>query len=157
MTLATDVTARLPAARLKQLTNLGNPAGATSIDTAKLAIACTDTEAAFELWGQQAYDGTDKRHVAIGAKGVIAYLKEYGGQEEASKEMGMLRTSLEQLAATTVRARLEPETSSQLTPSADPQDADGVSRPWSDRTHFDDLSPRSPGSRDASDDFFYPE
>jgi hypothetical protein len=63
MTLATVVTARVSAQRLVNLTNPDLPAP-TTLDSTRLAAACADAAAEFEVYTGDVFDEADARHIS---------------------------------------------------------------------------------------------
>jgi len=151
-TLATYVQARVPAQRLKELTNGRAPNAASTINSTVLEAAVTSACAEFPTHAQEDFDETEPAHLVVAYRGVIAFLKEFLGQEEAPGLMVAYHQELERMATTRARGRLEPDTLSELQPSEDLQDGDGVARPDFDDRRFADLTPKPPGG--ARDSFW---
>lgn len=152
--LATEAQARIPAPRLKQLTNAQAPGSATSVNLVILGYAVTDAETDFQLYAEQDYDGADSRHISIGVRGVLAYLKSYAGQDDEDGLVKAFQKALKALRDTTSRARIDPYTTSTIQRSPDSTDADGVALPEFDDSHFRDLVPR-PMGRSVDPDGFH--
>lgn len=155
MDLATETQARIPAPRLKQLTNGQSPGTANTINATVLADAVLDASTDFELYAEQVYDGADQRHITIGVKGVIAYLQSYIGQDGEGKAVKQFQDRLTVLRNTTSRARIDPFTTSNVEPTPDPVDSNGISRPEFDTPHFDNLVPKQMGRSVSSDNAFW--
>jgi hypothetical protein len=136
MSLVTEVQARYPANRLKQLTNPGDES-ASAVDTTFLGYSATDVEAEFEIYAGVTYDGTDARHVAVAVAGVIAklYLRGEAPGEKAQSLHDDYLERLQALGKVTGRDRLKPQTTSQLTPTPERTGSEVV-RPWSDDSTF---------------------
>ena len=144
MSLSTEVIARYPTGRLRQLTNQGDQS-ATTTDTTVLGLAATDVQADFEIVAGIVYDGTEARHVSVAVEGVIAKLRvrseAAGGGADTSHDRYIER--LQGLAKVTGRDRIIPKTSSILTPTSEQLESETV-RPSFDHPNFDDVIPRPP-------------
>jgi len=144
--LSDEVISRYANSRVKQLTNPGvqSPAG---INAVILALAAGDVEEEFEEVVGVVYDNSNRKHVAIAVRGVIATLalqaEAAGATANALHERYI--EGLERLAKVTGRDRIPVTTSSQVTPTDERQTTEIV-RPWSDHPHFDDLVARPPDS-----------
>lgn len=155
MALADRVTARISNRDLVSLTNLGEPASVATVNTTRLAAACTDAEGTFEVHVGAAYDDGDSKHYSAATKAAVWHL--YCGtlahdeaRERAYQEF--LREA-EQLAKTIGgRGRITPRTNSQLTPSDETPHGIEV-RPDFDRDNLGGLTlraPRAPMRRGSS-------
>lgn len=148
--LATAVEARYHEQQLKELTN-PRDASATTINSTKLEQACTSVQTYFGTYAQETYDSTVDIHVEVAVRGVVALLQSWGGSAQ-----GVARIKwdawLEEVKAvrnTRARARIEPATTSELTPSDEVTDGEEV-RPWADRQHYRRLLPEQ-GTRGADE------
>lgn len=145
MALADEVTSRLSAQLVLNLTNPDNPKASTN-DTTRLAKAAADAEADFKTFASVEFDVSDDRHVAIGIQGVVAYLKMWGaGGANARTELESFRTALGSLAKVTSRKRITPTTTSTLTPRDVPAEP-----PAFDEKRFDDIKPLPPPAPEDS-------
>lgn len=134
---------------LIELTNPRDPA-ASSIDTTVLQRACDDIESGeFRTYAQQAYDSTDRQHVNVACEGVVAILMKWGASARNLQriEWGDWVARCRDLAAVSSRGRIEPSTSSELTPSDEVQGGE-TRRPWSDPENFEGLVPGLRGGDD---------
>jgi hypothetical protein len=140
MALSSQVTTRYSEQFLRSLTN-PDASEASSNDSARLALACTDTEAQFEILTGAEYDDTDARHVSVGVEGVILALRERGGTSGIGDAVVSARARWEErcraLGRVTARNRMLPRTSSELTPSEEVTGTSEV-RPDFDRENFGD-------------------
>ena len=123
------------------LINASNPqlSTATSIDTARLTLACTDVQAAFEVMCGVAYDNTVATHVAYAVEGVFQRLLVLTGQASIDTWKDWKATLKDELALVTGRDRIEPTTDSLLSPTEDTMG----DLPQSDRKNFRGLIPRN--------------
>lgn len=151
--LATAVEARYPAQVLNELTN-PRDSTATSFNSTKLEQAVTSVQVYFATHAQEDYDSTVGIHVEVAVRGVIALLQSWGGSAQ-----GVARIKwdawLEEVKAvrnTRARARLEPATNSELTPS-DEVDGTQEVRPFADRQRYRRLLPEQ-GTRGADEHDF---
>lgn len=155
MALSDRVTTRYSHARLVELTNPGKSAGTTTVDTDRLAAACEDAEAEFEAVCGVAYDDTDTKHRPVAVLAAEWKLLTYGAAQDAATERveKAFLAAAERLALTSGgRARILPQTSSQLTPSQEVPDGVEV-RPDFDRRNLSGItlrSPRAPARRGSS-------
>lgn len=132
--LADEVTSRLPTQVLAELTS-GTP-GATTVDTAKLALAVADATAAMEVHACVTYDGTNSRHVAYGVRGVLLFLASYKGEDKAVWErLKAWEDSLFALRKVERHDRIIPKSSSRLTPTEEAPGAT-IERPLTDPETF---------------------
>ena len=86
MTLATEVTTRIPNSRLVQLTNQGDRS-AGSVNSTVLAAAATDAEAEFYQLVGVLFDSTVAAHVTSGVWGCLYYLESYAAGESPATEL----------------------------------------------------------------------
>jgi hypothetical protein len=110
MTLPTEVQARYGAEYLITITNPQSE-GATTIDSTRLANACTDVEAAFVLESAAtAFDINNAQHVAIAVEGVVGFLLRRLGtySEEAERRIREFRSNLKSLASIDQRDYVSP-------------------------------------------------
>lgn len=150
MALADDVTARIEEQLLIELTNKDSRT-ATTINTTLLALAVTDTEAAFTLYAETAYDSTDDVHVMLGVQGVIAALEAYTRIGHLGGESwDALKEELGRLMLIGTRARVKPQTDSPLTRTTE-QPGRSPKRPWFDWPNLRHITPTNRGS-DLDDD-----
>lgn len=98
MTLAAEVTARLSTQYLTQITNPLAP-GITVPDTDRLADACADVAAQFEVRGAGAFDATDAKHIAVAINGVVGTLLQWTGHssEESQRQLERFEDGLKML------------------------------------------------------------
>lgn len=155
MALSDRVIARLSNADLVSLTNAGPPTGAaaTTVDATRLAAACSDAAELFEDVVGAAYDDTDASHYRAGVLAVHLVLLEYAGTQaealalkreqfqDAADKLGLTRGG---------RARILPQTTSELTPSDETPDGVDV-RPDFDRANLSGTFLRAPHSSRRSD------
>ncbi len=142
MTLATEVTARVAAPLLIELTNQGSTT-ATTIDTTLLGYAATDAEQEFLAETGLTYDTTNAMHVAACVVGVLYYLHSYTGIQSERQEA--MRTRWQGWLAKVALAlggerRIMPKTSSVKKPSTPVTDA----LPDNDRTRWRNYVPNMP-------------
>ena len=144
MTLATDVQARIPESRLRQLTNPGDPT-ATSTDATVLGLAATDISADFEVHTGVVYDGTVATHLSVAVDGVLAKLYQWtegpGGVGDKRYEAFVERCIA--LGKVTGRDRIVPSTNSPLTVRPENPSGEEV-YPDSERDNFRKLVPGAP-------------
>lgn len=149
MALSDDVTARVSATLLRQLTNPDDPdSAAASVDTTRLGLAAADASGDFLTYAQATYSSSNAQHVPVGVMGTLAYLEMWGakGASVASASMERFHAALRDLRRTQAAGkRITPTTSSVRTPSTDDSDA----KPWFDRTRFDDIRPDPPPGADT--------
>ncbi len=140
MALADELDNRYPAQFVK---NISNPytSNASAKDTARIGEAVEDVEGDFLNEGIE-IDLSNKAHVRVAVRGVVALLKEMGGHPGASKAVERYEERLSKLAEATSRDRILMQSDSPLQPSTEPTN----SKPWSDRDHFGDVTPRPPNS-----------
>ena len=140
MALADRVTARLSALFLRSLTN-PDLAQADAVDTARLDLAIDDVEADFVTFAQEAYDDDLIQHNVAGVQGVVAYLMSWGSTAggTARTRITAFQEALGKMALTRSRARIQPTTTSTLTPRAIPAEP-----PAFDEKRFDDIKPEPP-------------
>jgi hypothetical protein len=152
MALTDEVTARLSAKYLEQITNPDLP-GAGSADSTRLSKAATDVEADFKVLAGVAYDNTDTRHVTVAVKGVEAKLLMRGSSpgEYAKNLDRQYREDLKALAAVTGRDRQAPTSDSNYSVENPGSDGRTVYPDFSDRT-FLNTTPRRPRGGSESDD-----
>lgn len=140
MALADELDNRYPTQFVK---NISNPyqSNATAKDTDRIDEAVEDVEGDFLNEGIE-IDLSNKSHVRVAVRGVVALLKEMGNHPGASKAVERYEQRLDRLAEATSRDRILMQSDSPLTPSTERTG----SKPWSDRDHFGDVSPRPPNS-----------
>lgn len=139
--LATAVEDRYDAQILKELTNVRDPSQ-TSIDSTKLERACTSVQTYFATHAQEEYDATVDIHVEVAVRGVVALLQSWGGAAQgiARIKWDAWLEEVKAVRVTRARARVEPATTSQLTPSEEVDGGEEI-RPWADRQHYRRLLP----------------
>ena len=142
MTLATEVTARVAAPLLIELTNQGSTT-ATTINTTLLGYAATDAEQEFLAETGLAFDAAQPMHVAACIVGVLYYLHSYTGIQNERQEA--MRTRWQGWLVKVARAlggerRIMPKTSSVKKPSTPVTDA----LPDNDRTRWRGYVPNMP-------------
>lgn len=115
MALSDEVTSRLSSRRLIELTNPDTP-GATTVDSTRLGLACTDTQADFEIHAGTAYDGTKATHVATAIDGVIYHLSKSGDARVQAEVDKRWLARLDALSLVTGRNRIAPSTTSEVVP-----------------------------------------
>lgn len=143
MALSDEVIARFSTQRLKNLTNPDAPS-ATSYDATRLATACTDAAADFEIYAGTVFDVTDARHVPVAIRGVVAYLHTYTDNGAAADALKAFRFELKALAKVTGRDRILPYTDSALEPSPNPREGTTRARPAFDDSVFDPIVVQPP-------------
>jgi len=145
MALSTHVTARFGTNGdfLRQLTNHDAEAAAT-VNTTRLGLACDAASAQFPIYAQVNYDDTNQQHVEVAVMGVIAFLRQWSTKQgSASGEVDAYRQALKDIARISARKRVDPQTTSVLTPS-DPDTTAGNVRPRFDPEQFEDVRPNPP-------------
>jgi hypothetical protein len=156
--IAARVTSRVPNATLVGLTNAGPPAGAapSTVDATRLDVACADAAKLFEDVVGVPYDDTDASHHRPASLAVwFVLLSDSGTQADAielkRKEWEDAGTKLAMTRGG--RARILPQTTSELTPSDETPDGIEV-RPDFDRQNLSCTFLRAPRSRrtDGLDD-----
>jgi len=152
MPLATDVQNRVSTQLLVELTNPGSSVpSASTVDTARLALAVADAQAEFRTRVGLAFDDTDARHVDAGIQGVLVKLEDYAGRstEDAQRRRQRWADLLSALARSVgSRRRISPVSSGTLLPSTEAAQA----LPDFDRSRWRGLTPNMPGGGDATDD-----
>ena len=145
MALSTHVTDRFGTngAFLRGLTNHDDE-DASTVNTTRLGLACDAASAAFPIYAGQNYDDTDEGHIAAAVQGVIAYLRMWSSKQgAASDELESFREVLRSIARIGPRKRVDPLTTSVLTPST-PDTTSGSVRPRFDPEQFDGVTPNPP-------------
>lgn len=152
MALSDLVTARWSSDKLVRLTNPDAPASA--VDSARLAAACADAAAEFELLVGVPFDSTDAFHASAACDAVAWVLMKNGGTVQGdSLEAAEKRffDAAERLALTRGgRARIAPTTNSLLTPSEEVPEGREV-RPDFDRGNMG-IFLRPPGGSPGLDE-----
>jgi hypothetical protein len=120
MALSDEVALRYPTQILKELTNPRTPS-ASSVDSTKLAQACTSVQRQFRTYAQMDYDSTLVEHVDVAVDGVVALLQRWGG---SSRSIARIKWTdwIEECRAlrdTGPRARFRPTSSGNLTKTAE--------------------------------------
>jgi len=140
MSLQTNVVARIPDRRLRELTNADDRA-ATTANTTILALACTDAASLFAERCGATYDDTVAGDVRVSVPLVVAILIEWttGVRDDLDKAL----EAAGKYSLVRGRNRSAGATTSLLTPSTEVQLGEEI-RPWSDQDSFDGYSPRSP-------------
>lgn len=119
-TLSDLVTARWSTDKLTRLTN-PDDSSASTVSTARLAAACADAAVEFEAVAGIVLDPDNAYHVPAAVDAVLFVLLKNGGTLEGDSLEGAEKrftASAERLAKTKGgRARVRPQTTSQLTPS----------------------------------------
>jgi hypothetical protein len=142
VSLADRVTERLSTSRLTALTR-PDSSSSTTVDTTLLGLACTDAAAEFAAYAEATYDESDAQHVTLAVQGVELVLARYAGRassDEYQRSWERWTTACRALAATASRARISPETTSELTPSTEVEDGE-ERQPDFDRARFFDVIP----------------
>lgn len=144
MTLAQDVTNRIPPSRLVQLTN-HTPEGtsAGTVDSAVLGYAVADAKAEFARVSGIAYDESLANHVPLGVEGTMCYLMQRKGfGAEARSALEAWQAALKRFGESEVTGQrwFSPGTNAPYTSTI----ADAGERPDADRSRFDGLVPRPP-------------
>ena len=140
MTLQSNTTARISAQRIINLTNPDLPS-ATSADSGRLGLACTDVESDFQTYLGRAYDDDNASDVSIAVDGVVAKLllrMGSGGDTATQAHEGYLERLKDH------RKRVVPKSSSKLTPTEEDRGTGDLVRPNFDRRKFDDFVAESP-------------
>lgn len=118
MALSDEVTSRYSNELLVQLTNQGN-LSATTVNSTRLAAACTDAAAEFETLTGAEFDVTNAKHLVAGLEGVMMFLHDRaqnGPDAEAHRKK--FESKCEGIRLTIGgNARIAPTTNSLLTPS----------------------------------------
>lgn len=142
MALSDDVQARVPSQVLIEHTN-PRDASAASIETTKLAQACTSVQYRFEMYAQETYSSSNNYHVELAVHGVVMLLRIWGSGDWTSTTAmwEWFRGECEVYKAIGPRARIVPATNSPLKPSNEDWTAETI-RPWSDGPQFYDILPR---------------
>ena len=151
--LAEAVTLRYPEQVLKELTNVRDPS-ATSVDSQRLEQAVTSVQVYFSTYAQESYDSTVGIHVEVGVRGVIALLQSWGGSAQGVSKIRW-DAWLEEVKAvrdTRARARIEPATTSELTPS-DEVDGGQEVRPFADRQRYRRMLPQQGTRNEDGQDY----
>lgn len=153
MALADDVALHIPAATLVQLTNPRDGHAPTSVGTAKLTRACSRVTYWFAIYAGAEYDSSQPIHVDIAVDGVVALLRKWGGSSKgwAQTTWDQFKEACAELAEVSTRARPEPATNSELTPS-DENPSGTTVRPWSDPSRFRGILPSPSSSADVDAD-----
>lgn len=115
MSLSSNVQGRYQTRRLVALTNPEDRTG-TTIDTTRLAYACTDAEAEFQRRTATEYDDTVPAHVDVCVELVVLKLMERGGGsiEATERQRQRVEQQFDSLARVTGRDRPEPTSSGGL-------------------------------------------
>lgn len=151
-TLTDAVVARVPNARLVQLTNKDSRSAST-VNTTVLGIAADDAVAEFETKAGRTFDDTDAKHIRIVWTGVIAFLIAYKGQEgevTGAEALNRYAKRCEEFRAQDVNKRVQPVGSRTLGPSPDVEADGSARRPEFDRPRFDDLDVSPPSGNAQS-------
>ena len=146
MALTDEVTSRLPDARLKNLTN-GKVSAATEVNTARLALAATDVEADFKTYAGIIYDNNEAQHVSEAVIGVEMKLQSWNGDSKAAADRltAWQKNLTDNLRLVTAQDRVEPKSTSDLTPADEkPEGIDEVRPDFDVEEHFQDLTPNAP-------------
>ncbi len=139
-TLEADVTARVSAQRLVELTNV-NSIGASTADAAVLSAAVTDVQADFRIYAGVVYDEDDPRHVSVGIDGVLLKLQFFQNNSREEYQR-WIEERLTPLRNVTNNDRVTPRTKSTLQPA--PEKA-GIQRPHFDpNSSFENTTPNRP-------------
>lgn len=150
MALIDEVQSRYSTPVLVALTNPQSSA-TTTLDTStsgKLYKAGLDIVGLFKKRGIT-YDNANDMHVQTSVEGVVALLRLRQGQyANAQAEWADWLKELESLRMVTANNRVDPTTSSELTPTDENPDDNDTTRPYFDRANFADLVP---GARAADD------
>lgn len=151
-TLTDAVVARVPNARLVQLTNKDSRSAST-VNTTVLGIAADDAVAEFETKAGRTFDDTDAHHIRIVWTGVIAFLIAYKGQEgevTGAEALNRYAKRCEDFRGQDVNKRVQPVGSRTLGPSPDVEADGSARRPEFDRPRFDDLDVSPPSGNAQS-------
>jgi len=151
-TLTDAVVARVPNARLVQLTNKDSRSAST-VNTTVLGIAADDAVAEFETKAGRTFDDTDAKHIRIVWTGVIAFLIAYKGQEgevTGAEALNRYAKRCEDFRGQDVNKRVQPAGSRTLGPSPDVEADGSARRPEFDRPRFDDLDVSPPSGNAQS-------
>lgn len=141
MSLSSRVQDRVPARRLRELTN-ANDRSVTTLNSTILGLACDDVEGYFAEYCGVLYDDANEDHVRVAVPGVVALLKAWASDDETSWEKWITRA--EHAALVMGRDRFAPSSSSTLTPSGDGGEDGSTVRPAFDDEAFDGLKPGMP-------------
>lgn len=146
MSLSSNVQSRYGS---QLLINASNPqnSGGTTLDTARLALACTDVEAAFKVMCGVEYDDTVATHVAYAVEGVYVRLQVLTGHVNKDSWDDWKKSLKEELALVTGRDRIPPTSDSGLQATEDTFGA----LPSADRTVFKRYIPGAPNDEDILD------
>ena len=142
MALADDVTNRVSANLLRELTNQGDTT-ATTTNTTLLGYAVSDATGEFLVETGLAVDTTKAQHVAAGVVGVLYYLYSYSGIESstATKQREQWYRWLTKIDGTEgAGRRLHPTTTSALKPATQAAN----SKPDMGRDRFGDYTLNMP-------------
>lgn len=131
MTFIEELEQRLGDGRLVQLTNDRDAKGATTIDTVRQDHAIDDMKVDFKTYVQTVFVDTNDDHIRLGVRGVEIILQIYKGTAKISDLHKTWTEQLKAFARIGPRARLIPETTSELTP-ADEITSGEIKRPDSD-------------------------
>lgn len=137
MSLLTNVQARIPNARLVELTRGRGDTTSTTADETLLGLACTDVEACLLAYAGVTYDDSTPKHVAIAVPGVVLLLEQWKGP--TADHFATRWNSWMELVRS-LRPRVSPTTSSELTPTEEVVDS-AVVPPDFDDSVFDDICP----------------
>ncbi len=131
MAFVGELEQRLGNGRLIQLTNDRDTKGATTIDTVRQGHAIDDMKVDFKTYVQTVFDDTDDDHIRLGVRGVEIILQIYKGTAKIGDLHKAWTEQLRAFSRIGPRARLIPETTSELTP-ADEVLSGEIKRPDSD-------------------------
>ena len=149
-TLGTAVQARVRTQLLIEMTQVDSVT-ATSVDTTKLELACTDISAEFSTYAMETFDATNARHLTLGVSGVVALLGVWKSQDQDEKPMDSWRKRVESFAKTSSRARVTPLCDKTLG-ATEETDADGnPMRPLFDWTRTTRDALRPPAARETDE------
>lgn len=118
MALVDEVQSRFGTAFLAQITNPQNPA-ATSLNSARLALAATDVESDFRIYCGVTYNNSDARHVNVAVEGVVIKLMMRTGQWANRELEERWHEKLKALALVTGRDRISPLTTGSVAASTE--------------------------------------
>ena len=150
MALADEVSNRLSANLLRELTNQGDTS-ATTVNTTVLGYAATDAAGEFLVETGLTLDTTKAQHVAAGVIGTLYYLYSYSGIETstATKQREQWYRWLTKIDGTEgAGRRLHPSTTSDLSPTAQLAGA----RPDMERSRFSEYTLTMPMRDEENDD-----
>ena len=150
MALVDDIALRIPAQVLVELTNPDDNT-ATAQNSTNLAQAASSIQTYFETYAQEAYSSSVGIHVEVAVRGARDLMNEWGsGDRLGSAEFwDKFRFECFTVRDTRARARIVPDTNSELTPSDENPTSDEL-RPWADSTFFAPLHTNRAAS-DADD------